>query len=250
MLILGEAVVEAKGWFDAALSFFYPEVCQYCEEERATADEGFVGPNCQQEVKLIQRPFCERCGLPFYGAISSAFQCSNCRDLELHFSRARAVASAEGMLLEVIHKYKYDRALWFEPFLAGLLVSNAVADLQREQWDMIVPVPLHKVKHREREFNQAERLALRLSEATQIPLQCRVLERVQPTRTQTRLSRRERQENVRKAFALFAGTRLNGERIVLVDDVFTTGATTSACAKVLRDGGASEVCVWALARGL
>jgi competence protein ComFC len=249
MLNLREAAIGAKGWFDAAISFFYPEVCQYCEEERATAREGFVGPNCQQAVKLIERPYCERCGLPFHGAITSSFECGNCRDLELHFSKARAAASAEGMLLEIIHRYKYNRALWFEPFLAGLLVSSALANLQQEHWDMIVPVPLHKIKRREREFNQAERLARRLSDATQIPLECDVLERVQATRTQTRLTRRERQENVRKAFALFGGTRLNGERIVLVDDVFTTGATTSACAKVLRDSGAGEVCVWALARG-
>src|SRR6185503_5668178 len=106
MLNLRETAAGAKGWFDAALSFFYPEVCQYCEEERATASEGFIGPNCQQEVKLIQRPFCEHCGLPFHGAITSTFQCSNCRDLELHFSKARAAASAEGMLLELIHQYK------------------------------------------------------------------------------------------------------------------------------------------------
>jgi ComF family protein len=238
-----------KRWFDAALSFFYPEVCQICGEERALPKEGFVGENCRGEVKLIERPYCERCGLPFAGEITSIFECSNCRDLELHFSRARAAASAEGVLLDVIHRYKYNRALWFEPFLAELLLREAAPQLQQESWDMIVPVPLHRVKRREREFNQAERLARRLSDATQIPLQCDVLQRVQPTRTQTRLTRRERQENVRKAFAMCRGTRLNGERVVLVDDVFTTGATTSACAKVLREGGASEVCVWAVARG-
>ena len=98
---------------------------------------------------------------------------------------------------------------------------------------MIVPVPLHPTKQREREFNQAERLASRLGAATRIPVNNRLLQRVVPTRTQTQLSRQERLVNVRNAFAMRAGQRLNGERIVLVDDVFTTGATTSACARVL-----------------
>jgi predicted amidophosphoribosyltransferase len=71
-----------------------------------------------------------------------------------------------------------------------------------------------------------------------------------PTRTQTRLSRPERQENVRNAFAMRSGARLNGERVVLLDDVFTTGATTSACARVLKEAGASKVCVWTVARGI
>jgi competence protein ComFC len=249
MLNLCKAVFVGKGWLDAALSLFYPEICQYCMEERAVPSDGFLCPKCCGDVKLIEHPYCERCGLPFHGAITSAFQCSNCRDLELHFVKARAAASAEGIVLEIIHRYKYNRALWFEPFLARLLLSQALPSLQQEQWNMIVPVPLHSLKRREREFNQAERLARHLSDAAQIPLRCDLLDRVQPTRTQTRLTRSERQENVRKAFALRRRTRLNGERVVLVDDVFTTGATTSACAKVLRDNGAGEVCVWAVARG-
>jgi ComF family protein len=115
---------------------------------------------------------------------------------------------------------------------------------------MIVPVPLHPTKEREREFNQAERLARRLGAAMRIPVNNRLLRRVVPTRTQTQLSRQERLANVRNAFALRGSQRLNGEPIVLVDDVLTTGATTSACAQVLRAAGAGEVCVWTVARGV
>ena len=249
MLALAESLSSAKTWLDAALSFFYPNVCQYCSGEPASKSEGFIGANCQEKVKLIEPPFCRKCGLPFPGEITSAFQCGNCREMELHFSYARSAALLEEMLLDVIHRYKYSRALWFEPFLAGLLLSQALAELRRDDWDMIVPVPLHRLKRSEREFNQAERLARHLSDATQIPLANSLLRRVQPTRTQTRLSRPERLDNVRNAFALSAGKELNGERIVLIDDVLTTGATTSACAKVLLHGGAAQVCVWTVARG-
>jgi len=249
MFALPEPLSAAKSWLDTALSFFYPNVCQFCSDESATKQEGFIGANCRAQLKLIQPPFCEKCGLPYEGQITTSFQCSNCRELELQFSKARSAALADAMLLDIIHRYKYSRALWFEPFLAGLLINAATPGLLSEQWDLIVPVPLHSLKRTEREFNQAERLARQLSDAAQISLECRLLRRVHSTRTQTSLSRRERIENVRKAFALFPGTRLNGQRIVLVDDVLTTGATTSACAKVLLDGGAADVCVWTVARG-
>jgi len=111
-------------------------------------------------------------------------------------------------------------------------------------------VPLHPLKKREREFNQAERLAAHLSRATGIPLRPRLLRRLQATTTQTLLSRAERAENMRAAFALGVDGPLNGERILLVDDVLTTGATTSACAKVLRRNGSGAVCVWTVARGV
>jgi competence protein ComFC len=240
-----------NNWLNAALAFLYPEVCQICGKERATATEGFICPRCELQVRFIKPPFCERCGLPYQGDIVTPFECVNCRGMEPHFRSARSAVTAAGPVLEAIHRYKYQRALWFEPFLAGLLVRQAGPELPREKWDWIVPVPLHPAKKREREFNQAEQLADRLSAATGIPVHTRLLKRVIPTRTQTLLTRQERAANVRNAFVRGdRRRRLQGERIVLVDDVFTTGATTSACAKVLRTAGAGEICVWTVARGI
>jgi ComF family protein len=239
-----------KGLFSAGLALVYPEACQFCEGARATAAEGFVCADCRAQVRFVEPPFCDRCGLPFEGAITTRFECTNCRETELHFRSARSAVVARDKVLEAIHRYKYQRALWFEPFLAELLISRAQPELVLEKWDSIVPIPLHATKQREREFNQAERLADRLSAATRIPLDTESLRRVLPTRTQTLLSRPERVANVRNAFAMSPGRSLNGERVVLVDDVFTTGATTSACAQVLLAAGAAEVCVWTLARGI
>jgi ComF family protein len=239
-----------KGLFSAGLALVYPEACQFCDAARATAAEGFVCADCRAQVRFVEPPFCDRCGLPFEGALTTTFECTNCRETELSFQSARSAVVARDKVLEAIHRYKYQRALWFEPFLAELLISRAQPELAGQKWDAIVPIPLHTTKQREREFNQAERLADRLSAATGIPLDTRSLRRVLPTRTQTMLSRPERVANVRNAFAMMPRTSLKGERIILVDDVFTTGATTNACAEVLLAAGAGEVCVWTLARGI
>ena len=241
---------EIRGWLNAGLGLLYPEVCQLCGEARATPAEGYVCAGCRAKARFIQQPFCQRCGRPFEGDITTQFECANCQEMEWHFESARSAVVARDPVLEVIHRYKYQRALWFEPFLADLLIRAAVPVLGQQKPSMIVPVPLHPTKQREREFNQAERLARRLGAAMQIPVNNRLLRRVVPTRTQTQLSRQERLANVRNAFAMRGGQRLNGERIVLVDDVLTTGATTSACARVLTAAGAGEVCVWTVARGV
>jgi ComF family protein len=239
-----------RTWVNAGLSFLYPEVCQLCDQGRATPAAGFVCPECQKRVHWIRPPFCERCGLPFQGDITATFECANCRDRQLYFRFARSAVVARDPVLEAIHRYKYHRALWFEPFLAGLLIHAAQPELALDHWDWLVPVPLHPTKQRQREFNQAQRLARRLSLATGIPMNSSLLRRRLPTRTQTQLSREEREANVRRAFCLRGRRRVQGQRIVLIDDVFTTGATTSACAQALRQAGASDVCVWTLARGI
>ena len=239
-----------QNWLNVGLGFLYPETCQLCREQPATARDGFVCRHCWTQVRFIRPPFCERCGLPYPGDLTAPFECANCSGMELHFSAARSAVVARGIVREAIHRYKYQRALWFEPFLADLLIREAKPALCEQHWDFIVPVPLHSVKRREREFNQAERLANHLSAATGIPLNTGLLRRVSATMTQTKLTREQRAENMRGAFAVTGHSDLDGRRIVLVDDVFTTGATTSACAKVLRAAGAGDVCVWTVARGL
>jgi len=232
------------------VGFIYPNVCQLCGGQRATSSDGFVCSQCWENVRFIKPPFCRRCGLPFPGSLTTDFECANCRDLELHFRSARSAVKLDGAVREAIRRYKYHRALWFEPFLADLLIREALPNLRQEKWDYIVPIPLHPKKKREREFNQAERLATFLSAAAGIPMDTTLLKRIAWTQTQTKLSRDKRAENMRNAFTMRKNRKLNGERILLFDDVFTTGATTNACAEVLLDAGAGEIGVWTVARGL
>ena len=242
----------ASAW-DRLLALFYPEVCQICRSERATHAESYLCSACRNGkdgIHPVEPPFCDCCGLPFAGAITVTFECANCREQELQFRSARAAVEFTGVVKEIIHRYKYNHATWFEPLLAELLVTAAQPTVQQTDWDLIVPIPLHWARLRGRTFNQSERIARHLSRATGIPLNSRLLKRIRPTHTQTRLTRAERTENVKRAFAYRGRNRLDGARIILIDDVLTTGATASACAKLLKQNGASVVDVWTVARGI
>ena len=238
------------GLFNRFFALFYPELCQICRAEKAPASQSYICNRCRAGIRYVGAPFCDRCGLPFEGEITVSFECANCRDQHLHFRSARAAVELSGPIQDIVHRYKYNYATWFEPFLASLLITHARPILAESRWDYIVPIPLHWLKLRERSFNQSLRLARHLSRATGIPMHHRLLKRIQPTSTQTRLTRAERTENVRRAFSYRGRKKLNGARIVLVDDVLTTGATASACAKLLMQNGASTVDVWTVARGI
>lgn len=237
-------------WRDAALGWVYPNWCQICDQERAVPSMGFVGDQCLDTVRTLKPPFCDRCGQPFDGSLTSVFECANCRDETLHFESARAAVIAGNCVREALHHYKYHRALWLEPLLFRWLVDAARPNLQGSGWTGLVPVPLHPVREREREFNQATRLARGLGVSLGIPVRDRWVIRAHHTPTQTRLNRSQRAENVRHAFVPGKVSSLAGECLIVVDDILTTGATTNAVAAVLRRLGASRVCVWTLARAI
>ena len=233
-----------------ALSLLYPETCQFCRQESAKYSEGYTCSQCWKRLRFLRHPFCERCGLPFEGELISTFQCTNCRDQKLVFRAARAAVIANEFSLNLVHQYKYGRAIWLEKVLADLLWDQLGVLGLRDAWDLVIPVPLFSAKQREREFNQAERIGGIIAQRLGIPMDSRLVKRVAPTGSQTMLTRSERRKNVRGAFAIGYRRPLKGLRLMIVDDVFTTGATTNACARVLRDMGATDIGVCTVVRGL
>lgn len=235
---------------ELGLGLVYPNRCQICREEPSSAALGFVGDRCRRSLRVIEPPFCSRCGLPYASETTQEFICSNCEGLSLSFESARAAVVAGGVALEVIHRFKYERALWFRPLLVDLLVTAALPVLSGGDWTAVVPVPLHPVRQREREYNQAELLARPLARALGIPLRLDLVRRTAATPTQTHLSRSERSVNVARAFQPTRDGQLDGDSIIVVDDVLTTGATTNAVASALKRCGAGRLCVWSVARAV
>lgn len=169
--------------------------------------------------------------------------------MKLRFEFARGVMRGSPEMMDAVHRFKYQQALWLEPLFRRLFAEMAVEQIRSWRGDCLVPVPLHPVRFRERGFNQAETLCRNLSRDTGLIVLTRAVKRIRVTRTQALLSRGERLANMRGAFAP-AKMNLNDKRVVLVDDVLTTGATTNECASACLKAGAAAVCVWTLARAL
>lgn len=239
-------------WWSRLAGLVFPDVCEFCGEREATPAQSFICNHCRahpRAVRKVRPPICKVCGLRYEGEITIDFTCRNCFDLELEFASARAAVHYYGLVKQVIHRFKYNRNEWFEPFLGELLVESAAPELKMEPVDLIVPIPLHPRKQRGRGFNQAERLARRLSVATAIPTRADLMRRVRDTDPQAHLDRDDRVANVKNAFAYIGAEKLNKTRVLLIDDVLTTGLTASSCARELLKNGASEVRVWTVARG-
>ncbi|MBI1864235.1 MAG: ComF family protein [Nitrospirae bacterium] len=204
---------------------------------------------CWGKVRWLTGPVCPRCGFAFPSpealTHSPGHLCGNCRDKEPPFALARAAGAHEGALREAIHLLKYGRKHSLGKKLGRFLLPSAGALPTPE---VVVPVPLHPSRLRHRGFNQSLLLADAVCRRLDVPLDHGALQRVRPTRPQVELTPEERKANIRGAFAVLRPERIEDKRVLLVDDVFTTGATVSECARVLRKAGAQEVVVATLSR--
>ena len=232
------------------LDWLYPPVCEICG--LGLSDGKALCEPCAEDLPRIAPPFCDVCGEHFQGLIDGPFDCPNCKAISFHFEFARAAMDRCNATLELIHRLKYGREIHLGAEL-GRLACRAFADRRlavalEEKWPL-VPVPLHRSRQMERQFNQAEEIARSIAIETGLPV-TRLLKRARRTETQTRLSRKQRMENLRGAFTLresFPETPPPG--YLLVDDVFTTGSTVDECAKVLRKAGAGRIAVLTVMRG-
>ncbi len=232
---------------------FFPSACRICNAPLHQLSRLPVCAECLSRIKPATDPACALCGQLLF---SSAFEfsdglCGECRKTEPPFTRALAYGSYEGGLRELIHLLKYERVRPAAGVL-GRMLGEAIQELGAEfQNALVVPVPLHPAKLRQRGFNQAEeiaRAALKSLHSDRLRLACNLLERRRPTVSQTGLTISQRRENVRGAFHVQASEKLDAADVLLVDDVFTTGTTACECARILRRAGAARVFVATVAR--
>jgi ComF family protein len=237
--------------FHSLFSVLFPDCCRVCGEQLVRWTRVPVCAPCLGGLLPLgpSAGFCRICGTPRQ-AIAGEL-CGRCTAGEYNFDQARSFGAYEGALRELVHLLKYRRMRPLARPLGRRLAEAFDREWKREDYDAIVAVPLSPARLRDRGYNQAELLARELARHTAIPCLRGVCRRVRATAPQTGLTRAQRLENLRGAFA--AGPRaaeLDGKRVLLIDDVFTTGATLTVCSQALRRSGARRVCALTLARTL
>lgn len=223
----------------ALTSLLYPPVCSVCSA--SVEPHEYLCGECHGRAPRIIPPFCAKCSEPFAGAITGPFACANCTHQKLHFEAAVAAYRSRGIVRTLVHDFKYRGQIHLR-HLIGRWLCAALDDprLRDRSFDIIVPVPLHPARERERGFNQAALLAELMAVKMSIQIKP-VLERVRYTTTQTAFDREERMENLHNAFRLRKKADVRHLRVLLIDDVLTTGSTLSECARVLRRAGAVSI---------
>jgi ComF family protein len=232
--ITGAAFTIIRPVVDGVLSILLAPVCAACRRPLTTPSLGIVCSDCWAAIRPIPPPFCPVCGEPLLSWRTTGDRCADCRLKRPHISAGRTVGIYDGPLRSILQAFKYDRRRSLAAPLGRLMQLRGAAMLADA--DCVVPVPLHWRRRWRRGFNQALDLARQLD----APVRC-LLRRRRNTRTQTDLPADARLHNVRDAFVVSRRAAISGLRIVLVDDVSTTGATLEACARVLVAAGAAEV---------
>ncbi|MEA3533837.1 ComF family protein [Rhizobium sp. CC-YZS058] len=238
----------AKGSISAVGDLLFPPVCRGCG--RLTGRHAALCPACWQSVGFIERPFCPVLGIPFSHDLGEALVSAEAIAHPPPFDRLRSVALHQGVARALVHGLKYKDRTDLAPMMAAWMVRAGEGHV--EAADAILPVPLHVSRLWRRRYNQAGELARAMSRLTGTPLLPLALSRVRRTQPQIGLGALQRADNVRGAFAVTeAGAAvLFGKRVVLVDDVYTTGATVAAAARALRRAGVVEITVLTFARAL
>jgi len=211
--------------------------------------QGFCS-NCLSEIHWIEPPFCSICGIPFISKEVQTHPCGDCVTHRKYFTMARALGAYEGSLQEAIHHWKYEGKTHLAPFFAEWMAEGLNRYWEPDSFDLLIPVPLHTQRLRERGFNQALLLVKELSRRTRIPYRKTILQKKKPTIPQVNLSGAERERGLRGAFQVIGKEELLGKSVLLVDDVYTTGATVNECSKVLLRGGTERVGVLTLAHAI
>lgn len=232
----------------AALLLPGADACPFCRRRHEPVPAG-IGTTgyfpCLDAVLLPPRDLCSRCGKPWPG---DGGLCGDCWRQAPPFGQARALGIYAGVLRQAIHRLKYRG----ETHLAGPLGALLASRLRQAFLppDMIVPVPLHPEKQRRRGFNQSELLAREVGRRLAITVAPEVLIRVRATSAQSRLGGPAREANVHGAFAVVVPWRVLGKSVLIIDDIYTTGATVAACAEAMTAAGARRVDVLVAALGL
>ncbi|MBO7399264.1 MAG: ComF family protein [Clostridia bacterium] len=251
-LLFLEAVFFSKNTvfklFKSLLDALFPRLCPICGKP-SDRPERTICWDCFSSIDLYRESLCERCGRFAEGEIKHAFTCSVCLSMPPLFDKARAAGRFSFELRDLVHQLKYGGATWLASDLADFLEGCVTAHFPSKKIDVVLPVPLHPLRLRERTYNQASLLAEELAKRLDRRFDNCSLIRIRQTETQTHFNAKERRKNMNGAFSVIRPEWIQKRTVLLVDDVMTTGSTFDACAYALKKAGARTVWAVALARG-
>jgi len=228
------------------LNFLFPPFCPICGR-KLKERESLICERCYENIKTITPPFCKRCGAPLKKGEKG---CKYCSQENFYFSTVRGLGFFTPPLSEMIHLLKYERKTKIAERL-GILMGNLFRlDPALSDTNIILPVRLHASRLRESGYNQSQLLAEEVSEITGKEIMNYVVIRKKPTKSQTTLSHKEREENLKNAFKVVSPESIFNKTILVVDDVMTTGTTLNELAKILKEEGAKQVYGLVLARAI
>jgi ComF family protein len=236
-------------WGRTATRLLFPPRCAVCDADLLEAEDGLLlCDGCQDELAPPEWLGCPRCGAAFPPS-SASHDCHRCRGARLHFDAVVPLGLYHGLLRDAVLKMKRASGEPLSMTIAHYLVRRRAAQITSLQPSVVMPVPMHWRRRWARHTNSPDLLAERLAKFLQVPLLDRALRRRRNTLPQKGLPPKDRFKNVRDAFRMAPGCDLRGARVLLVDDVLTTGATCSEAARLLKDrGGAEAVVVAVVAR--
>ncbi|HOH47242.1 MAG TPA: ComF family protein [Candidatus Cloacimonadota bacterium] len=225
----------------ALLDLLYPPTCLVCRKRLEQAEDRLC-PDCRSQISRPEGEHCRKCGSPVKGSY-----CEACADFHYSFKLCRSAYQYGDVVKQLVHALKYEELLGAGDILAEGMQEYCSTHKSFEDYDAVIPVPLHRVRKRERGYNQSEHLARKLASRLGIPCSNAVT-RPHYTSSQTRLGRTERSKNLSGAFRVRNPKSIRDKKIILVDDVFTTGSTVNEISKLLLDNGAKQVAVMTAAR--
>lgn len=238
-----------RGLLKGIKDLIYPNCCPACKG-RISGDkkERLICGRCREDIEKNLPPFCASCGRHLDNPGAAKNVCHGCLDAKFHFDRAFSPCVYKGTVKKLIHEFKYNGKDYLGEPLAGLM-NEFIRDyrLPIEYMDFILPIPLHKSRLREREFNQAVILSEQVAGEFGKRVLADILVRSRHTKSQTELSPEKRRLNVEGSFSVKDAAAVKGANILLVDDVLTTGATLSEASRILKQNGAGIIVAMTLA---
>lgn len=231
----------------ALFDFILPLRCLVCGKVMNT--KGCLCSECFQNINFITKPYCQHCGKPLNGDVDDieGLCCITCLNKKTNFRLCRSAIEYDNFSKRIILDFKFNDHLENRELLAQWLLL-AGKDIFNAGVDLIIPVPLYFTRLLGRKYNQSAILAVELSKATNIPADYKSLKKIRNTLPQVQCDAKQRKRNVKNAFKVVKPENIKGKRIVLLDDVYTTGSTLQECCKVLLKAGAKSVDILTVAR--